>query len=272
MPSYVIAGASRGIGLEFVRQLSVNSANIVVGLVRNKNTATDLVALQNRTKYIHILQADITDRKALKAAAEEVRVLTGGTLDCLINNGAYTTLDRMFYTLDSYPEDEQDLFDQDIENNFRTNTLGPIYVTNAFLSLLRATAATKTSKVISITSLVGDCKAITATEIPQGAAYSISKAGLNMAMAKYGARFKDENIIFLSLSPGLVNTATGTPPPEVLEYAGFLFERFKAGFPDWTPGAISPEESVQMMLKVIGGLQIEDSGKTLSHFGNEKWL
>lgn len=29
-----------------------------------------------------------------------------------------------------------------------------------------------------------------------------------MAVAKYAARFVDENLIFLSISPGLVNTMT----------------------------------------------------------------
>ena len=38
--------------------------------------------------------------------------------------------------------------------------------------------------------------------------YAVSKAAGNMAMAKYAARFKNENLLFLSLSPGFVNTIT----------------------------------------------------------------
>lgn len=39
--------------------------------------------------------------------------------------------------------------------------------------------------------------------------YSISKAGLNMAVAKFAAAYKDEGIIFLNVSPGLVKTMAG---------------------------------------------------------------
>jgi NAD(P)-dependent dehydrogenase (short-subunit alcohol dehydrogenase family) len=38
--------------------------------------------------------------------------------------------------------------------------------------------------------------------------YAISKAALNMAVAKFAAALKQEGFVFLALSPGLVDTAT----------------------------------------------------------------
>ena len=36
--------------------------------------------------------------------------------------------------------------------------------------------------------------------------YSVSKAAVDMVTAKYAARFKDENLLFVSISPGVINT------------------------------------------------------------------
>jgi hypothetical protein len=84
MPSYLITGASRGLGVsplklcisaktnwtcqfEFLRQLSRDAGNTVIALVRNKAATEKSVAqeLPGR-KNIHIVQADVEDYEALK--------------------------------------------------------------------------------------------------------------------------------------------------------------------------------------------------------------
>jgi NAD(P)-dependent dehydrogenase (short-subunit alcohol dehydrogenase family) len=58
MPVYVLTGANRGLGLEFVRQLSADSSNTVIGAVRSmSNDLTDLKSL-NKNNNIHILECD----------------------------------------------------------------------------------------------------------------------------------------------------------------------------------------------------------------------
>jgi hypothetical protein len=49
---------------EFVNQLSADSGNTVFALVRSKNNANKLTEL--RRHNVHIIEADITDNKALK--------------------------------------------------------------------------------------------------------------------------------------------------------------------------------------------------------------
>lgn len=93
MPSYVISGVSRGIGVrptttavcsvyhkrgllivyarqyEFLRQYSSDPNNTVIGLVRNKPVTDKKVSEDpdlNHRSNIHILEADITDYKALQ--------------------------------------------------------------------------------------------------------------------------------------------------------------------------------------------------------------
>lgn len=87
MPSYVITGASRGIGvspvlpksqcfadclptlqLEFVNQLTANAENLVFALVRNIETSIKLQHLLNERSNLHALEADITDAPSLKVS------------------------------------------------------------------------------------------------------------------------------------------------------------------------------------------------------------
>ena len=76
-----------------------------------------------------------------------------------------------------------------------------------FLPLLRAGSATTTSRVVAISSGLADIDGNVRGAVPWTTPYCISKAALNMIIAKFEANFRDENIIFLSVSPGVVNTA-----------------------------------------------------------------
>ena len=125
------------------------------------------------------------------------------------------------------------------------------------------------------------------------APYSISKAAVNLAHAKYAAEYKKEGIIFVALSPGLVNTAEAprkwfkmnsieykdkliwismTATPEQLEgYKQMItsFQKVKRSF----AGAITPEHSVNLLLEIIDKSTIADTGAILSHNGNSyDWL
>lgn len=88
---------------------------------------------------------------------------------------------------------------------FRVNTLGTINTTNAFLPLLRAGTA---KKVITLSSGAGDVAFTTASGASGQLGYSISKAALNMAVAKFAVALKAEGFVFLALSPGIVDTVT----------------------------------------------------------------
>ena len=78
-----------------------------------------------------------------------------------------------------------------------------MHTINVFIPLVRAG---RTKKVISISSGAADAAGIIASGNPGSGPYVISKAGLNIAVVKYAVEYKDEGIVFLALSPGLVNT------------------------------------------------------------------
>ncbi|KAJ7723333.1 hypothetical protein DFH07DRAFT_759546 [Mycena maculata] len=260
MPSYVITGAAKGLGLEFVSQLSSDAKNTVFALVRNKSTATVLKGLP-----ITILEADITDVESLKAAASVVAAATGGKLDYLINNAGVH--DRAKVTLSTYPEDlESNLLEY--VSSFRVNTIGTLHATNTFLPLLRAGA---TKKVVTLSTGAADAGFATALGSPGQAAYAISKAALNMAVTKFAMALKDEGFVFLAISPGLVDTAVGTRSPEEDEQ----YKAFWLGFRKVSPnfeGPLTPQISVKTMLEVIDRWTVEETGAFVSHHGNKEWL
>ncbi|KAI0690634.1 short-chain dehydrogenases/reductase [Cytidiella melzeri] len=264
MPSYVVTGASRGLGYELVRQLSLDTNNLVVGLVRSRSTSVPgLLELENKNKSVHILEADVTDTAALEKAAEAVKKLTGGTLDNLINNAALSSQPRSGYHLATYPDEEKELLEQDLLSNFEVNVIGVIKTIDVFLPLIRATAAASgTPKVITLNSGAADVDAVFAGELTWGGPYAISKTALLMAIAKYAAKYTKENIIFFSISPGVVNTAVKAP--NIQEFPGSL--------PNWDGKLLSPEETVSLMLNIFKGLTIKDANGFVSHKGNKEWL
>lgn len=48
-----------------------------------------------------------------------------------------------------------------------------------------------------------------ATKLANAAPYAISKAALNIMVAKLGAEYEEQGILFISLCPGLVDTTEG---------------------------------------------------------------
>ncbi|PSS32090.1 hypothetical protein PHLCEN_2v2131 [Hermanssonia centrifuga] len=170
------------------------------------------------------------------------------------------------------PEGEEDLLEQDLIDGFRTNVVGVIHTTNAFLPLLSAASQKSTAKVITLSSGVGDIDLTASGDNYLFAPYCISKAAINMAVAKYAARFHDDNFVFLALSPGLVDTSTRPPTPKELELFMVMLKKFQQSYPDWDGKPITPETSVKMMLEVINRWEPKDSGAFVSHYGNKQWL
>ncbi|KAF8606034.1 putative short-chain dehydrogenase [Ceratobasidium sp. AG-I] len=266
--SYVITGANKGIGLEFVNQLSALPDTIVFAFARNLELATKLKELKAERDNVHLLQVDITNLEDLTKAAEYVSKVTGGSLDWLINNAAYIEPYRFYLPLHEYPAED---LANDLRTAFETNVTGVSQTINTFLPLLRAG---KAKKVISLSSGIGDDEFTKAAGFAINAPYSISKYALNLTVLKYALALKDEGFIFLSIAPGLVDTFDGRPlSPEMQAAYMKIFEQFRAVYPDFA-GPITTKQSVEMMLDVFGQLKPEHSGNYCSQYGptSRRWL
>jgi len=263
MPSYVVAGASRGLGLEFVIQL-LSKGNTVIALARNPATATGLTEIKD--KNLHIVKADVHDIPSLKAAVEETIKITGGTLDVLINNAAYQNPSTAFIGIDEFPSEEELV--EDFNAQWATNVLGPILTTNAFLPLLKKGSI---KKVMTLGSGLGDPGLVMPSGWYGSTAYCTTKCALEMVNKKYAVKFKDEGFVFLLISPGVVNTQERTPPPEIMAKIGEMAAGFKKVYPHWQ-GPIEPAESVELCLGVLDKVTVDDTGAFLSHLGTREWL
>lgn len=98
--------AGSGIGLEFVRQLSLDTDNFIFASLRDPAKAVELQTIKTSSKTeVHIIKLDVGDEDSVLAARQEAEcVLTryGGPeagIDFLINNAGYVSHHRPRYVL-----------------------------------------------------------------------------------------------------------------------------------------------------------------------------
>ncbi|KAK0657796.1 hypothetical protein B0T16DRAFT_363040 [Cercophora newfieldiana] len=272
MPSYVITGVSRGLGYEFLRQYSSDPANTVIGYVRNKAATDKKVSedadLKTRTN-IHILEADVSNYEALKSAASETAKITGGSLDYIIANAALVS------DFDGYdpigelgpPEEVTKV----AREYFDSNVIGNIHLFNLLVPLILKGNA---KKVITLSTGMADINFVNPFEITGGSLYAASKAAMNMIVSKFSAQYKKDGVLFMSLSPGFVNTGHYDNLTESqAKGLASMAAKFAAYAPHFT-GMLTPEESATAVRSVIESVSIEKghAGDMLSHLGNKQWL
>jgi len=88
-------------------------------------------------------------------------------------------------------------------DSFKVNVIGKIHLFNLFIPLIQKGSA---KKVIALGSGLADDALTVKYEIEIAGPYSISKAAMNTVIAKYSAELGKNGILFLSLSPGSVET------------------------------------------------------------------
>ncbi|KFY37273.1 hypothetical protein V494_04854 [Pseudogymnoascus sp. VKM F-4513 (FW-928)] len=258
MPSYVVTGASKGLGYAFIKQLASDPANTVVGIVRDV-AATEKKLTEDGIKNVKVYKADITDLPALKAAAADVQATVGG-IDYLIANAAFVP---------TSPE----VLEKDLVDSFSINVVGLINTVNAFIGGVRKG---NVKKVIAITSGMGDIDFVNELELDIAPSYAISKAGVNMALAKYSALYKQEGILFLGICPGSVNTDAlnaGNLNEEDLKRLGVVGAKTIAYAPHFK-GPVPAEEAAERVLAIVERSKLEDgkAGTAVSQTGTDKWM
>ncbi|KAH8927635.1 hypothetical protein BT69DRAFT_1237777 [Atractiella rhizophila] len=274
MAIYTIIGASRGVGLELVRQLlrdslltqpqSSNKDNSVFAIVRNKNSATHLAPLLERDN-VHAIEADAAKWQSLKAAASSISTHTHGILDVLINVSAKTGGDDHIFRSAMHTGEEAELESQ-FFGYYQTNTLGFVHALNSFLPLLRASTA-PLRKVIQFVDGSCDRRIILAIKESGMAAWASAESAKLILIAKYAVELKEEKIVVVGMTPGFVNTSGTAPnPPTMKEMMaiGGIVQKVKSAFPDWEPAPQTPEQAVRKQLKIVDELQIDQTGLLLN--------
>jgi len=237
MPSILITGAARGIGLELCRQYAAAGWR-VIATCRDPDKAAALRDLAHSCDAVKIERLDVTDAASIAALAERLK---DETLDVLINNAGVLSGDSRYvwHENDAMLNQKFGTIDpEDWDKVLRTNTIAPVMVTQALLPQVKRGAG---RKVIMISSRFGSI----AHPFPGYIAYATSKAALNMAMRNAAEVVRGDTITVVSLHPGWVKTDMGGPNAD-----------------------ITVEESVAGMRKVIDGLTLQQSGGFIAYDGN----
>jgi NAD(P)-dependent dehydrogenase (short-subunit alcohol dehydrogenase family) len=185
MPTVLVTGANRGIGLEFVRQYAADGWR-VIATARATAEASDLT---NISGDVRVQPLDVADFHAVSRFGEG---LGGDPLDVLIANAGVMGPQRMETSEDGEAWIEM----------MRVNSVAPVLLAK---SVLGNVAAAK-GKLVAITSRMGSIE-----DNGSGGyiAYRASKAALNAAWKSLSIDVKGRGIACAVLHPGWVQTRMG---------------------------------------------------------------
>jgi NAD(P)-dependent dehydrogenase (short-subunit alcohol dehydrogenase family) len=193
MPTTLITGANRGIGLEFARQYAADGWQVFAAC-RDPAGARQLEELARRAgKALTIVALDVTDGESVGAAAARLKE---EAIDLLINCAGIAGAPRQTVGNVNY---ESWLRVLDV------NTMGPLRVLEAFTDQL---ARSERKLAATITSGMGS---LADNNSGGSIAYRSSKAAVNMVMRSAAIDLKPHGITCVVINPGWVRTDMGGP-------------------------------------------------------------
>lgn len=237
MPTVLVTGTSRGLGLELTRQYLADGWS-VLACARDPSASAPLQALAAQYAVtLRLFTLDVEDHAAIDQAA---RALEDTAIDVLINsagtmgNGSFAKEGLAFGRFG------QSNFD-DWARVFRINVAGPMKMAEAFVEHV---ARSQQKKIVTLTSMLGS---VALNRIGGLYAYRASKAAVNAMMKSMAIDLaKSHSIAATAMHPGWVRTDLGGPRAD-----------------------IEAVDSVAGMRRVIASLTIENAGRYWVYDGSE---
>ncbi|XP_026385004.1 uncharacterized oxidoreductase C663.09c-like [Papaver somniferum] len=249
----MVQGASRGIGLEFVRQLlEKQEKGHVVATCRNPNGATSLLKLKNKfPERLNVLQLDVTDESTIEASAKSVQERYG-SLNLLINTTGVLSVPNVLQPETTLSKVEK----ASLLLAYEVNAVGPILVIKHMWPLLKKGGGSGTERDVAVVaSLSARVGSIGDNRLGGWHSYRASKTALNQLTKTVSVEFgrKKDPIACILLHPGTVDTDLSKP-----------FQRNVAENKLFTK-----EFSVQKLLGIINSVKRSDNGKFFAWDGQE---
>ena len=234
MRTALITGGSSGIGLEFARQL-LEAGDRVIAASRNAESSAFLHALKGaHSDRFAAHCVDVGDQVSRRRLVEVVTAEVDA-LDLLINAAGIIGGDEENVSVFGQLDQEE------LARTFLINSIAPLMMVEACFPLLEKG---ERPVVVNLSSLNGS---ISRWDRAGKYSYCASKAALNMITKGLSFELREAGVTVVAFHPGWVRTWMTRNEPAPME----------------------PAESIRGMLRVIGALGPEDSGKFLDWEGNE---
>lgn len=249
----MVQGASRGIGLEFVRQLLENSKKgHVVATCRNPKEATSLINLKNSfSERLFIQKLDVTDETTIEESAESVRERYG-SLNLLINATGILSIPGVLQPETTLNKVEK----SSLMLAYEVNAVGPILVMKHMWPLLKAGGGNGTEREVAVVAnLSARVGSIGDNKLGGWHSYRASKTALNQLTKNVSVELgrRKDPVVCILLHPGTVDTDLSRP--------------FQRNVPEGK--LFTKEYAVQKLLHIINNAKKQDNGKFFAWDGQE---
>jgi NAD(P)-dependent dehydrogenase (short-subunit alcohol dehydrogenase family) len=195
----LVTGATRGIGLETVRQLAEAGVHTLLAGRDPARAEAAARALQADGLPVEAIVLDVTDAASIDVAMRTIEA-RHGRLDILVNNAGIAIDDAQKGTAGQSLETWRTTFD--------TNLFGLVATTQALLPLLRKSAS---GRIVNVSSLLGSLAqhqdpGSFIYEFKGIPAYNVSKSAVNAWTVHLAHALKDSGIKVNTIHPGYVRT------------------------------------------------------------------
>uniref|UniRef100_A0A2P2JMZ0 Short-chain dehydrogenase n=1 Tax=Rhizophora mucronata TaxID=61149 RepID=A0A2P2JMZ0_RHIMU len=249
----LVQGASRGIGLQFVKALlERNDEGHVIATCRKPDESKGLLDLKHEfTERLDILHLDLTVESTIEASANAIREKYNA-LNLLINASGILSIPKVLQPETSLNKVEK----SSLMLAYEVNAVGPILVMKHMWPLLKAGGGFGTERDVAVVAnLSARVGSIGDNRLGGWHSYRSSKAALNQLTKTVSVEFarKKDPIICILLHPGTVDTDLSKP--------------FQRNVPDGK--LFTKEFSAQKLLSIIDRAKISDNGKFFAWDGQE---
>nr|KAI8731906.1 C-factor-like [Biomphalaria glabrata] len=255
----LVTGASRGLGLEFVRQLLElpTPPEVLIAACRDPEKAENLQRLAKSNSAVKIVKLDVEKDDEIDKTVELSTVRVNDNNKVVSNyvgeRGLNLLINNAGILYKQLPGNIADVTREIMQKHFSVNVTSQVMMSQKCLPLLLKASSlsgsnelsTSKAAVIMISAIRGSQTLINA-EGPLGFIhYKCSKTALDMATVLLARELRDVGILVTALHPGWVKTDMGS-----------------------SEAPLGIEESIRDCLQTIGRAGEESNGKLIDLKGN----
>lgn len=239
MPTYLITGASSGIGLELVKQLTSRGDKVFATCRKRESSATGVDIISSLPGDITILEGiDVADDGVIELLKTSPALDNVDSIDVIVHNAGSISGTRDVPKAEIMTEQKlENVSMERMRAVFEVNTLGPLRVQQAMMGRITSPGG----KVAIISTGLASIEDNTSGG---NYAYRSSKTAVNMIAKSLSCNLKDKEISVTAIAPGFVATEIGPGMEQMSQW-----------------GAMPVERSVEGIIKVLDTMSMENTGK-----------